>query len=92
MRILVTTMAALLTMAAIGRAEPLDLKQVAADAKWVAHVHVDALRASVVVQKAYHKCMEMHKEAAEHLDKLPGKIGMDCQGPARLHHLRQGFR
>ncbi len=79
MRILVTTMAALLTLAAIGRAEPLDLKQVAADAKWVAHVDVDALRASVVVQKAYHKCMEMHKEAAEHLDKLPGKIGMDLR-------------
>jgi hypothetical protein len=66
-----------LALATIGRAEPLDLKKVAADAKWVVHVDVDALRHSVVYDKAYKKCMEMHKEAAEHMDKLPGMIGMD---------------
>ena len=77
MRVFVTAVAALLAMATIGHAEPLDLKKVAADAKWVMHVDVDAMRHSVVIDKAYKKCMEMHKEAAEHMDKLPGMIGMD---------------
>ena len=76
MRVLLTTMAAVLTLVAIGRADR-NLQQVAADAKWVVHVDVDALRASKVVQNAYHKCMEMHKDAAEHMDKITGIIGMD---------------
>jgi hypothetical protein len=41
------------------------------------HVDVDAMRHSVVLDKAYKKCLEMHKEAAQHMDKLPGMIGMD---------------
>ena len=77
MKVLVTAVAAVLALATIGRAEPLDVKKVAADAKWVVHVDVDAMRDSVVLNKAYKKCMEMHKEAAERMDKLPGMIGMD---------------
>jgi hypothetical protein len=77
MRVVAMALVAVLALAAVGRAEPLDLKQVAADAKWVMHVDVDALRASAVVQKAYKKCLEMQKEAAQHMDKLPGMIGMD---------------
>ena len=77
MRSLAMAMAVVLGLATIGRAEPLELKQVAADAKWVMHVDVDALRASAVVQKAYHKCLEMHKDAEKKMDMVCGMVGMD---------------
>jgi hypothetical protein len=77
MRRVVLSLAALFALVATGRSEPLALKQVAADAKWIMHLDVDALRSSIVVNKAYKMCMEMHKEAAQHMDKLPGMIGMD---------------
>ena len=77
MRVLGMAMAIVLCLAAFGRAEPLDLKQVAADAKWVMHVDMDALVASTVVQKAYHKCLEMHKDVEKKMDMVCGKAGMD---------------
>jgi hypothetical protein len=77
MRTFAVTMAVLLGLATIGRAEPLDLKQVPAQAKWVMHVDVDAFRASVVVQKAYHKCLEMHPDAGMKMDLVSAMIGMD---------------
>ena len=40
-------------------AEPLDLKHVSADATWLGHVNIDAMRASIVVQKA----MKKHKNS-----------------------------
>jgi hypothetical protein len=61
------------------RAEPLDLKQVPADAKWLAHIDFDALRASTVVQKAINKHKEMHKEAEQHLALAQTMLGMDLQ-------------
>ena len=70
-------LAAGLGWTAAAQAEPLDLAQVAADAKWVAHLDVDALRASTVVEKAWKKGLEMHKDAQAHLDKLREKIGLD---------------
>jgi hypothetical protein len=77
MRVLGMAMAVVLGLATIGRAEPLALKQVAADAKWVMHVDVDALWASAVVQKAYRKCLEMHKDAEKKMDMVCGMVGMD---------------
>jgi hypothetical protein len=77
MRVLGMAMAVVLGLATIGRAEPLALKQVAADAKWVMHVDVDALRASIVAQKAYRKCLEMHKDAEKMMDVACGVVGMD---------------
>ena len=77
MRVLGMAMAVVLGLAAVGRAEPLELKQVAADAKWVMHVDVDALWASVVVQKAYRKCLEMHPDAEKKMDVVCGMVGMD---------------
>jgi hypothetical protein len=78
-----TTVAASLAMvfglAAIVRAEPLDVKQVAGDAKWVAHVDLDALRAATVFQKARQKFMETHKEAEQHLDKIKDTLGLDVR-------------
>ena len=90
MRILSVAVAIVLGFGALAQAAPLELKHVAADAKWVMHLDVDAVRASSVVQKGYHKCMEMHKEAAQHLDTVRDMIGMDlrtdlhgitCYGP-----------
>ena len=77
MKMFAVAMAVVLGLATIGRAEPLDLKQVAAEAKWVVHVDVDALCASVVAQKAYQKCLEMHKDAAQKMDMVVGIVGMD---------------
>ena len=48
------------------RAEPLDLEQVAADAKWVAHVDVDAIRASAVAEMA----RELRKQKHPDIDKI----------------------
>lgn len=48
-------------------AAPLDLKQVAADAKWAAHLDVDALMASTMVQKARAQMLKEHPEAEAHL-------------------------
>ena len=64
-------------LAPVVRAEPLDLKQVPADAKWLVHVDVDAMRASTLVQKAWPKCMEMHKDAEQRLKSLRDKFGID---------------
>ena len=77
MRVLGMAMAVVLGLAAVGQAEPLELKQVAADAKWVVHVDVDALRASTVVQKAYQKCVEMHKDAEQKINMVCTMAGMD---------------
>jgi hypothetical protein len=79
MRVLSLLVAAVLGFSALSQAAPLESKHVCAKAKWVLHVDVDAVRASTVVQKAYHKCMEMHKEAAQHLDKVRDIIGMDLR-------------
>jgi hypothetical protein len=59
--------AALLGFVTVVRAEPLDLKQVAADAKWAAHLDVDALMASSMVQKARQEVLKKHPEAEQHL-------------------------
>ena len=75
----VLTLAIVLGAAATVRAEPVNPKQVPADAKWLAHVDVDAMRASTVVQKAWQKCMEMHKDAAKHLEKAREMWGFDLQ-------------
>ncbi len=79
MRIVAIALAAVLGLAVVARAEPLELKQVAADAKWLVHVDVDAMRESIVVQKAYCKCMEMHKDAQKHFDKVKEMLGLDLK-------------
>ena len=56
MKLFASTFAALALLAAVGQAAPLDTKNVAADAKWVVHVDVDAVRDSLVVQKAFETC------------------------------------
>ncbi len=53
-------------------AAPLDLKHVAADACWLAHVDIDAMRNSIVVQKATEK--KNHAGQKEFVKKM---LGMD---------------
>ncbi|MGA2618578.1 MAG: hypothetical protein ABSF26_13275 [Thermoguttaceae bacterium] len=70
-------LALVLGLVATVQAAPLELQTVAADAKWVVHVDIDAVHASMVFQKARDKCLTEHKEIAQHLAKLPELIGMD---------------
>jgi hypothetical protein len=49
-------------------AAPLDMKQVGADAKWLAHLDVDAIRAASMSKNVHDFIMEKHPEAAEHLE------------------------
>jgi len=58
-------------------AAPLEVKQVAAGSKWVVHLDVDAVRASSVVQRAWKKGLEKHKDAEAKLGVLKSMIGMD---------------
>jgi len=79
MRIVAIALAAVLGLTTVARSEPVELKQVPADAKWLIHVDVDAMREATVVQKAYHKCMEMHKDAQKHFDKVREMLGLDLK-------------
>jgi len=72
--------AILLGLATLGQAAPLDPGAVAGDAKWVAHLDVDAIRSSIVVQKAYQEFVEkcpIAKVAVPILDGSRALIGMD---------------
>jgi hypothetical protein len=64
-------------LAAPAVAAPLDLKHVAADTKWLAHIDLDAVRASTFAQKAAEKVKQMHPEAETQLIIATQMIGMD---------------
>lgn len=63
-------MAVVLGLAGSLRAEPLNLEQVAANAKWVAHVDFDAMHGSSVAKDVREHFMKMHPKAEEHLAKI----------------------
>ena len=52
--------AVVLAFAGLAQAGPLDVKQVSADAKWAAHLDVDALMASNLVKKAREQILKEH--------------------------------
>jgi len=66
-----------LATAASAFAGPLDLKQVAGSAKWLAHVDFDAMRESTVVQKAVAAHKAEHKHAEAHLKMVQALTGID---------------
>jgi hypothetical protein len=66
-----------LGMSSEARAGGLELKQVAADAKWVAHVDCDAMRTSTVVQKAWDKLLDLDKGAKGRIEEARNGLGMD---------------
>jgi hypothetical protein len=71
---------AFLTVLAVGlqaEAAPLEVKQVAANAKWLGHVDFDAIRDSTVVQKGFAAHMEKHPQAKGHLKLVQGLTGID---------------
>jgi hypothetical protein len=63
----VLSLAVVLGPTRAARAEPLSLEQIPADAKWAAHLDVDALRASSLPQKARQQILANHPEAEKHL-------------------------
>ena len=71
--------AAVALLAAVGRAAPLDSKNVAADAKWVVHVDVDAIRDSHVVKKAFETCPLLKNDSGRHFDMIRDKMGVDLR-------------
>jgi hypothetical protein len=64
-------------LATAAQAGPLDLKQVSADAQWVAHLDVDAMRTSTLVRKAYERAVEQFPGAEQHLASLREHVGID---------------
>ena len=78
MRARMMGMAGVLVVAwvALAQAGPVQFKEVSADATWLAHVDVDAMRSSVVVEKLYNACVKGEK-LAQCFDKMAEKCGMD---------------
>jgi hypothetical protein len=70
---------AALGFAALAQAAPLDPKQVAAEAKWVVEVDVDALVASSVVKDLYEKCTAKTPAAGKFFDKVKAQTGLDLR-------------
>jgi hypothetical protein len=68
------------------QADPLDLRQVAADAKWVVHSDTDQMRGSPVIERAYQAMAEEWPDRAEgQIDRLHDDFGVDLQ--SGLHSL-----
>lgn len=66
-----------MTLAAQAAAAPLDLANVAANAKWVAHLDLDAVRDSSVVKRAWEKCLAKHPDAEAKLGMMNAMLGMN---------------
>jgi type II secretory pathway component PulC len=65
-------------------AGPLQLKAVPAEAKWVAHIDVDAMRSSEVIQRFYDECIK-GRAPAGFLDIVVQQCGLDLRKD--LHHV-----
>lgn len=76
MRIWGSVVALVLGWAAVAQAEPLNLAQIPDDAKWFAHVDVDAMRDSTVVRQFYGTCLAKH-DADKHFDRFAEHFGFD---------------
>ena len=60
-------------------AEPLNLRQVSATAKWVAHVDVDMMRSSQAFQKAYPKAADEWYDIFSQLERLNAEFGLNLE-------------
>jgi len=78
-KLFLSPFAVLALCAAFGQAAPLDLKNVAADAKWVVHVDVDAVRDSQVVKKAFETCPALKTDSGRHFDQIRDRVGVDLR-------------
>jgi hypothetical protein len=80
MRVWALAGAMVLGLAATSSAGPLDLKQVCAEAKWIVHFDVDAMRQSTLVQRTYDKCVDGMPSAEQRLREvtdLVDHLGID---------------
>jgi hypothetical protein len=66
-----------LGLAGLVQAGPLNFKQVAADAKWVVHIDVDAMHENVVAERLYEASTQKFENAEKHLDRMGNELGMD---------------
>jgi hypothetical protein len=71
--------AAVVSFVGVACGEQLDMPQVSADAKWVAHIDVDALMASSIVKKAWDTALETNQDAAKRLEQVREMVGMDLK-------------
>jgi hypothetical protein len=79
MKVFTAGFAALTLMAAVAQAAPFDAKNISADAKWVVHVDVDAVRDSQIVKKSFETCPVLKNEAGKHFDKIVAELGLDLR-------------
>jgi hypothetical protein len=80
MRTLGASVVLLFGLTALAQAKPLDLNHVPADVQWVAHMDVDAMRASPVIEKAFQAASEEWPDQLEgHMDRLHDEFGLDLQ-------------
>jgi hypothetical protein len=61
------------------QANPLDVRQVSGDAKWLVHLDVDAMRDSTLVVKAYLADTQPWKQLQSWLDTACQEIGVDVK-------------
>jgi hypothetical protein len=75
----ILSIAVVLLFALTGRlqAGPLDLRQVPADAQWLAHMDVDTMRGPAVFAKAFAAVAEKWSDVESRLDSLRGDFGLD---------------
>ncbi len=71
--------AAVFGFVALAQAEPLNVKQVGAGAKWVVQVDVDAAHNSIVLKNVHEKILKEHPEAAVILAGIREVWKFDCQ-------------
>ncbi len=76
MRIWGSVVALVLGWATVAQAEPLNLTRISEDAKWLAHVDVDAMRESTVVRQFYDTCLAKH-DADKHFGRFAEHFGFD---------------
>ncbi len=74
---IVLALAALSGLVSTAPASPLDLEQVSAEAKWVAHIDIDATLKTTLFEKGLEKMLETNEAAEGQLKELRDRIGMD---------------
>ena len=73
---LIATLTVVLAAAGTVRAAPFDASQVAGDAKWVAHIDVDAAMKTTIMQTVRQRLIA-HEDVQKHINEVKAVSGMD---------------
>lgn len=73
---LIATLTVVLAAAGTVRAAPFDASQIAGDAKWVAHIDVDAAMKTTIMQTMRQR-LTAHEDVQRHIGELKAASGMD---------------